>query len=140
MDSKFRIPGTGLHFGLDPIITFIPAAGDVVTVFISAMLVYQMNKHGVSRKVLIKMMINILIDGLIGAIPVLGIFFDLAYKANNRNVKLLKEHYQEAKHMGSGNGIIIGFLLLTFLLVGGIIYLFWLMANFIFGYFNELDF
>jgi hypothetical protein len=66
-----------------------------------------MAKHGVSRKVLILMMLNLLIDGLIGAVPFVGQLFDFYYKANTRNINLLKEHYVEGKHQGSGTGTLI---------------------------------
>lgn len=135
LDSRFVIPGTKIRFGLDPIISFIPFAGDLVTVLISSVLVYQMNQYGASRKLVIKMMGNVLVDAVVGAIPLIGVVFDLIYKANDRNVKLLKEHYLEGKHQGSGTGIIIAFLLLIILLVVGILYLFWLLLDYLFSLF-----
>lgn len=131
MDSKFVIPGTSIRFGLDPILSILPAAGDIVTLLISGMLVFQMQKHGVSRKVVIKMLFNVLIDALIGAIPILGVIFDVYYKANDRNVKLLKEHYQEGKHAGSGTGLILLFLFAVLLLMSAIIYLFYLLIQYL---------
>ena len=136
MDSRFVIPGTKIRFGLDPIITFFPVAGDVTTILISSMLVYQMHQYGASRKLVIKMMGNVLLDAVLGAIPVIGVVFDLAYKANERNVKLLKEHYLEGKHQGSGTWIIVSILLGIILLVIGILHLFWLLLDSLFGFFQ----
>jgi hypothetical protein len=107
LDSKFVIPGTTIRFGLDPLMSLFPVVGDFVTYVISGMLVYNMYQHGVSRKVVIKMILNSTLDAIIGVIPVVGTFFDIFYRANDRNVRLLKEHYNEGKHHGSGNGILL---------------------------------
>lgn len=129
MDEQFRLPGTNFRFGLDPIINLIPVAGDLGGFAVSTMLLLTMAKHGVSRKVLIKMTLNIILDTAIGAIPILGNIFDFAYKSNTKNINLLKEHYDEGKHQGSGTGIIVWIviiLLISFLLVG---YLLWLLLS-----------
>lgn len=133
MDSKFRIPGTNFRFGLDPILGLIPIFGDVTAAAISGGLIISMIKHGVSRKVVYKMLVNVALDATIGSIPVLGWVFDFYYKANNRNIRLLKEHYEEGKHTGSGTGVIITVLVvilaLIVLLVWGLVALFqWLAA------------
>jgi hypothetical protein len=107
LDSRFVIPGTKIRFGFDPLMSLFPVAGDLVTYVISGMLVYNMYQHGASRKVVIKMILNSTLDAVIGMIPVVGTFFYIFYRANDRNVRLLKEHYFEGKHEGSGNGILI---------------------------------
>jgi hypothetical protein len=106
-DEQFRIPGTKFKFGIDPIINLLPVAGDAVGFMVGAALVLTMAKHGVSRKVLILMMLNLMLDGLIGSIPFIGQLFDFYYKANTRNIKLLKEHYEEGKHQGRGTGTLV---------------------------------
>jgi len=119
-DEQFRIPGTKFKFGIDPIINLLPVAGDAAGFMVGAALVLTMAKHGVSRKVLILMMFNLMLDGLIGSIPFVGQVFDFYYKANTRNIKLLKEHYEEGKHQGRGTGtlvVIFVFLLLFMALV-----------------------
>ncbi|EOR96044.1 putative protein-transmembrane prediction [Arcticibacter svalbardensis MN12-7] len=82
-----------------------------------------MVKSGVSRKVVILMILNILVDAVIGAIPFIGNIFDFYYKANTRNIKLLKEHYQEGKHEGGGTGVIIVILFFLVLILALFIYL-----------------
>src|SRR5690606_18667660 len=107
LDSRFVIPGTNIRFGLDPILSLFPVLGDFVTFFISSALIYTMYNHGASVKVVIRMMLNATLDTIIGAIPVGGTIFDVFYRSNDRNVRLLKEHYFEGKHQGSGAGILI---------------------------------
>ncbi len=117
LDSKFTIPGTNIRFGLDPIMSLFPVVGDLATYIISGVLIYTMYNHGASRKVVIKMIMNSTLDAIIGAIPVVGTFFDVFYRSNDRNVRLLKEHYFEGKHQGSGNGIILVVAICAFLLI-----------------------
>ena len=125
MDSRFRLPGTNFRFGLDPILSFIPVGGSVASFAISAGLLLTMMKYQVSRKVWIMMLGNLALDAIIGSIPIIGNIFDFAFKANQRNLRLLKKHYQEGKHMGSGNGILITVALVILLLLGLIIYGTW---------------
>ena len=136
MDDKFRIPGTNFRFGLDPILNLIPFAGDVSGFLVSAALLYIMAKNGVSRKVLILMAINISVDAAIGAIPLLGQISDFYIKANTRNIKLLKEHYQEGKHTGSGNGIIAILLIVLLIVISVILYLSYLALHWLFMQFK----
>ncbi len=128
MDSKFKLPGTKLRFGLDPILGIIPGLGDLSAFIVSAVLVVYMSRYGVSRKVIILMVLNIVFDFVIGSIPILGHVFDFAYKANNRNIRLLERHYKEGKYQGSGKQIIwtVGFVL------------FLILALFVFGMYKLL--
>jgi hypothetical protein len=107
LDSRFVIPGTKIRFGIDPLFSLFPVLGDLVTYIISGGLIYVMYNQGASRKVVIKMILNSTLDAAIGAIPVVGTIFDIFYRANDRNVRLLREHYVEGKHQGSGTGLLI---------------------------------
>ncbi|HYG01767.1 MAG TPA: DUF4112 domain-containing protein [Chryseosolibacter sp.] len=122
LDSKFRIPGTKIRFGVDPVMSLFPVVGDLITYFVSGMLIYTMHKHGASRKVVIKMILNSTLDAVIGAVPVVGTIFDIFYRSNDRNVRLLKEHYFEGKHEGSGTGILIAIAIVAVLLVAAALY------------------
>ena len=135
MDNKFRLPGTNFRFGLDPILNLVPGLGAVSGFAISGGLLLTMAKYGASGKVLVLMIINIVLDALIGSIPVLGWIFDFAYKANTRNIKLLKEHYTEGKHHGSGKGIIFYIILVLIVLIILIIYLVWQLIEWVAGMF-----
>jgi hypothetical protein len=133
LDSKFRIPGTNIRFGLDPIFGLIPVAGDVGTMVISLSLIYTMYQNGASGKLVARMILNALIDVIFGSIPIFGAVFDVYYKANNRNVKLLRQYYQEGKHRGSAKGIVFSVFLVTFLILAGLIYGMWLLLEFLIG-------
>lgn len=122
MDAKFKVPGTNFRFGLDPILGLLPVVGDATSLAISGGLVLYMIKYGASRKVAIMMLINILLDATIGSIPVLGAIFDFFFKANTRNIKLLKEHYEEGKHIGGATGVLITVAIVVLIVVGLIIW------------------
>ncbi|MDB5014779.1 MAG: hypothetical protein JWQ25_2981 [Daejeonella sp.] len=125
MDESFKIPGTNFRFGLDPLLNLIPFVGDISGFAVSGMLVLTMAKKGVSNKVIILMVLNIVLDFIIGAIPIIGNIFDFTYKANSRNIKLLKEHYLENKHQGSGKNIVFIVLVILLVLFVALIYSLW---------------
>lgn len=132
LDSRFEIPGTNIRFGLDPIMSLFPVAGDLITYIISGFLIYTMRQHGASRNVVIKMILNSTLDAIIGAIPIVGTVFDIFYKSNERNVRLLREHYLEGKHQGSGNGLLLLIVIIAILIVAGVCYLIWKLVEAIF--------
>jgi hypothetical protein len=125
MDKQFRFPGTNFRFGLDPVLNLIPIAGDMTGLLISGGLLLAMVRKGASNKVVVLMTLNILLDAIIGAIPVIGQIFDFFFKANSRNIKLMKEHYLENKHQGSGKGIILWTILVIIVLLSLMIYGLW---------------
>ena len=133
LDNRFRIPGTNIRFGIDFLIGLIPYIGDVVGFSISGLLVIVMARKGASGMALVKMVGNIWVDGAIGAIPILGDLFDLRYRANLRNLQLLKEHYAEGKHQGSAWPALILLLLLLFILIGLSVWLIWKALYWIFA-------
>ena len=135
LDEQFRFPGTKFRFGLDPLMNLVPFLGDISGFMLSAALVVTMARNGASGQLLVRMSINILLDATIGAIPVLGQIFDFYYKANKRNVQLLREHYTEGKHQGSGKGLIIGLLVGLAILIAVIIYLMWKLGEYVIGLF-----
>lgn len=93
LDDRFRIPGTDVRFGLDPIIGILfPGIGDAVTGTGSIGLLTLAVRRGVPRIVLWRMVLNIFIDMLFGSLPVIGDIFDVAFKANRRNLELIREH------------------------------------------------
>jgi len=132
LDSKFKIPGTNITFGLDPIIGMVPIAGDIVGYVFSSFMVYSAFKKGVRGEILIKMLGNIGLDALTGAIPILGSVFDFVYKANDRNYKLLKEFVEEDKHSGSAWPYILAFIGLTFVVFMSVIYGVWSFFSWLF--------
>jgi hypothetical protein len=124
MDSQFRVPGTTWRFGLDPIMSLVPIVGGIPSLAISGVLILTMMRHGASGNVVVRMVLNVLLDTIVGIIPIIGNIFDFAYKANDRNVRLLREHYAEGKYQGSGKGLLavalLGVLLIFGLLIWGL--------------------
>jgi hypothetical protein len=93
LDDRFRIPGTDVRFGVDPIIGILfPGIGDAVTGTGSIGLLTLAVHRGVPRVVLWRMVLNILIDLIFGSLPIVGDIFDVAFKANRRNFELIREH------------------------------------------------
>ncbi len=131
LDNKFRIPGTQIRFGFDFLIGLIPYAGDIITFSFSGMLIMAMVKHGASGMLVLKMIWNILIDMIFGAIPFFGDLFDLHFKANRRNYNLLKEHYVEGAHQGSAWPVILIIIIMIFFLMVASVYVFWKLLQWI---------
>src|SRR4028118_1369634 len=123
MDSRFRVPGTDIRFGLDGIIGLIPVAGDLSTLVISGYMLLILARNGASGFLLARMVLNVLIDAVGGVIPFLGDLFDVAFKANMRNLRLMEEHYAEGRHRGNAWKLIIPVLIILFLIVAGIMWL-----------------
>lgn len=92
MDSIFEIPGTNIRFGLDSIIGLIPGLGDTITSLVSLYILNEAKQRGVSRLTMLRMASNIAVDYVVGSVPVVGDAFDVAWKANQKNVELLKRH------------------------------------------------
>lgn len=125
LDSRYRIPGTNIRFGADFLLGLIPVAGDAITLGISGVLVLVMARKGASGMVLFKMIGNMVLDAVVGAIPLLGDLFDLGYKANRRNLHLMEEHYREGKHQGSAWGPVILIVLVLLSLLVLSIFVIW---------------
>jgi len=117
MDSRFKIPGTRFRFGLDPLIGLIPGLGDFTGFLISGYMMLICARNGASGFVLARMTFNIFIDALIGAIPLIGDLFDFAYKANDRNLKLMQQHYIEGRHKGGAWKVVVPILIVLFIVI-----------------------
>jgi Domain of unknown function (DUF4112) len=93
LDNAIRIPGTDLRIGLDPILgALLPELGDALTAVLSLTLLGVAFRQRVPKLVLARMLINIAIDALLGAVPVIGDIFDFAFKANEKNLELIERH------------------------------------------------
>jgi hypothetical protein len=89
LDASIPIPGTRFSFGLDALIGLVPFVGDLVGVLLSTYIVGEASRLGASRGVLARMVFNVAVEGLVGLVPFAGDVFDAAWKANQRNVRLL---------------------------------------------------
>ncbi|KAA3439740.1 DUF4112 domain-containing protein [Rufibacter hautae] len=131
LDNQFVLPGTKFRFGLDPIMGLLPVVGDLSSFAMSGVLVMTMAKHGASRALVVRMLFNIFLDAVIGSIPIVGWLFDFGYKANQKNVNLLRRHYQEGKYQGKGTGFIIGVLIAFLILFGLLLWGLWKVAEYL---------
>ena len=92
LDTAIRIPGTGIRLGLDSIIGLLPAGGDAIGAALSSIIVLTALRQGVPKPVIWRMVGNVVIDTLIGSVPLLGDLFDVAWKANSKNAELLARY------------------------------------------------
>ncbi len=132
LDSKFSIPNTRFRFGIDPILGLIPGIGDVLGFLLGGGLVLMASRKGASGKLLALMSLNLFLDTIVGSIPILGGIFDFFYKANQVNVRLLKNHYQKGKYEGSGKGVIVGVLLGILVLAVLVVFIIWKLLEWIY--------
>ena len=89
LDTAIGIPGTKIRFGLDALLGLIPVAGDAASAALSGYIILAAARAGASRSVLARMIGNVVFDTVVGAIPVLGDLFDVAFRSNSRNAALL---------------------------------------------------
>jgi hypothetical protein len=119
MDSAFSIPGTRIRFGLDAIVGLVPGLGDVLTGLAAFLIVFVAWQRQLPRVTQARMVANIAIDTIIGAIPIMGDLFDVAWKSNRKNFHLL----QRAASVTRGRQQLSDwlFLMVLFLVAGTII-------------------
>ncbi len=90
LDSSVRVPLTNLRIGIDGLIGLVPVVGDIVSAALSLYLIAEARRCGLPKRVQLRMGANMLIDAALGAIPILGDLFDFGFKANRRNVDLVR--------------------------------------------------
>ncbi|MFN0212958.1 MAG: DUF4112 domain-containing protein [Saprospiraceae bacterium] len=134
MDNQFRVPGTQLRFGLDGIIGLIPYMGDMAGFVVSGFLMRTMMKRGASPLLMIRMLVNYVLDAVVGIIPFLGDLFDFGFKANRRNVTLLKNYYADGKAKPDATRSMAFLGLLFFALFIVLIWLVWKLAALVLGW------
>jgi Domain of unknown function (DUF4112) len=117
LDSAIGIPGTRFRLGLDPILGLIPGGGDIVGALLSAYIVFRAAQMGVPTESLGKMVTNILVESLLGTVPLVGDVFDVGWKANIRNVELLEAHLGSPEPTRTANTGFIVFALVALILV-----------------------
>ena len=90
LDTTWRVPGTPLRFGLDAVVGLIPGIGDAITGLVASWIVIQSWRIGVSFATLLRMLVNVVVDVLLGAIPLFGDIIDVFVRTNQKNVQLLR--------------------------------------------------
>lgn len=132
LDASLTIPGTSIRIGLDPLLGLIPGIGDLISNAIGSSLLFLGTKAGIPRIVLLRMSFNILINMVVGAIPIIGDLFSIWFKSNLQNAQLLHRHCQTTAPVTTlidwiyVSGIIIGLILLTSL---AFVLIFWLASS-----------
>jgi hypothetical protein len=129
LDELISVPGTPVKVGLDPIIGVIPVVGDAVAAGVGAWVIAEAANFGVPRIVLGRMILNLLVDLGVGAIPVLGDVYDLFFRSNSRNLELFRRHAMDPDASTRGERaffaglllVIAGVLWLAFVVLGAII-------------------
>jgi hypothetical protein len=98
LDSRWRVPGTGIRFGADAIMSLLPGVGPVVSTAVSAYLIWEARRLGVSSGTLLRMVGNVGLDTLISSVPLAGSIGDVFFRANTRNMALLRRHLERQGH------------------------------------------
>ena len=91
LDTAFILPGTNVRFGFDALIGLVPGIGDAITTAISLYIVHEARQLGAPGHLVLRMLANVVVDGFVGAVPLVGDAFDVLWRANRRNVRLLRE-------------------------------------------------
>lgn len=108
MDSAIVIPGTDIRFGLDAVVGLVPGVGDAISAAVSSYLIWEAKKLGAPKWLIARMVGNTLLDATVGAIPVLGDAFDVAFRANVKNMALLRRHLARKGPIGGDPRVIEG--------------------------------
>lgn len=114
LDNAIRVPGTSYGVGIDPLLGLIPGGGDFLGGLISVYIVFSAAMMGLPRETLTRMASNIVFDSLAGTVPIFGDLFDVAWKANSKNMDILEGHLESPQVSKSADRWFI------FLLLGGL--------------------
>lgn len=133
LDGTFRVPGTRFRFGLDPIIGLVPAVGDLVSGGVGLYLITRALQFRLPMIVVARMVLNSLLDFVVGAVPILGDLFDFAFRSNARNMRLFEEYVSDPER-GTGDQWLF-FVALLAVLIGVI----WLLAIVLGPLLGEID-
>lgn len=138
LDNAIAIPGTRFRVGLDPLLGLLPGGGDVAGAALSAYIVLESARFGLPKETLLRMLTNLVLDTVLGSLPLLGDFFDASWKANSRNLDLLEAHLKNPRPQRSADRLFLIFLVLALVLIvvgaGTIAVLF---ASFLFHLFSR---
>lgn len=131
LDDWFRIPGTKIKVGLDPILGLVAGIGDLAGASLSVYFMFYATRLGAKSSVLLRMFMNIMADLIIGLIPVFGDLFDVAWKANLRNAQLLEELEENSEKVEKESTALIWVLFtsLVLILMGVVLAIGWAVAT-----------
>jgi hypothetical protein len=107
LDDAFRVPGTSIRFGWDPLIGVVPWVGDVLTAILSCAIILQAHHLRVPRVVQMRMVMNVAIDVLVGIVPLIGDVADVFWKSNAKNFALLERHAAQPQPATIGDWLFV---------------------------------
>jgi hypothetical protein len=124
LDSSIPVPGTPFTVGIDALIGLVPVLGDLIGVLLSSYILSEAARLGAPRTLLLRMAFNVGLDGIVGIVPVAGDLFDAAWKANQRNVRLLEawlDRPERARRSSRLFAILLGLVVASFLVLLGVL-------------------
>jgi hypothetical protein len=140
LDDAFRVPGTNLRFGWDPLVGLIPWLGDVLTAIFSGAIILQAHHMRVPRVVQLRMVMNVAIDVIVGVIPVVGDLADFAWKSNAMNFALLERHAAQPGPATARDWVFVAGVLaaVVVIAVAPLVVLYWIVHAIMGSSFNRL--
>lgn len=120
LDEAVRIPGTNIRIGLDALLGLLPVGGDVAGGLFSGLIILQAARSGAPTPVLGRMLGNVVIDVVLGTIPLIGDVFDVAWRANTRNVRLLESWRERPASTKRASALAVGGILLGLMVLIGL--------------------
>jgi hypothetical protein len=117
LDNSIPVPGTGRRFGIDALIGFVPVVGDLVSGGMGLFVVWRASRMGLPRVVVARMLVNSAIDFVVGSVPLLGDAFDLWFKANTRNLGIMRRHLERPETSTRDDWLVVAGLVATILVV-----------------------
>jgi hypothetical protein len=131
LDDFLRVPGTPIRFGLDGIVGFIPGVGDILGGIASSIIIIAAWVRGVPLVTVLRMVLNVAIETAVGSVPLIGNLFDIAWRANRRNYKLLAGSIAEPTRHTAASWLILGGVVVTLaaLMIAPVLLLGWVLLH-----------
>jgi hypothetical protein len=138
LDNAIAIPSTDLRVGLDPLLGLFPGGGDGISLFFSVYIVLESLRFGLPKETLFRMIVNLVVDAIVGSVPMIGDLFDFAWKANARNIQLVESHLANPRPQTMSDRLFVWAIALVLILllvgaialiVGAIRFLAWLLTG-----------
>lgn len=123
LDSAFVVPGTSYRIGLAPVLGLVPGLGDLVSPLFAIAVLWQARALGVPRVVQLRMLFNVAIDAVVGAVPIVGDLIDVGWKANDRNMTLLERYAYEEHGPSAADWLFVALMILLVVTVAAVPFL-----------------